>query len=57
MNNILLDEYAAVRENGAGFFEFPNRGLIEVSGSEAEMFLTGLITNDVKTLREYSWIS
>lgn len=56
MNEHFLDEYLKVRENGAGLIEFENRGLIEVSGGEAEMFLTGLITNDVKTLRESYWM-
>jgi len=49
----LLNEYQAVRENGGGFYE-QKRGLIEVSGAEAEMFLNGLITNDVKKLAENS---
>lgn len=53
----VLQEYLTVRESGAGLIEFPDRGLIEVSGSESEMFLTGLITNDVKTLAENSWMN
>ena len=57
MNENFIDEYIAVRENGAGLIEFENRGLIEVSGGEAEMFLSGLITNDVKNLEENSWIN
>ncbi len=57
MNEHVLQEYLQVRESGAGIIEFPNRGLIEVSGSESEMFLTGLITNDVKTLAENSWMN
>ncbi len=57
MNEHFLTEYLEVRENGAGLIEFENRGLIEVSGTEAEMFLTGLITNDVKTLQENSWMN
>jgi aminomethyltransferase len=57
MNEHFLTEYLEVRENGAGLIEFENRGLIEVSGGEAEMFLTGLITNDVKTLQENSWMN
>lgn len=56
MNESQLAEYNAIRENGAGLIEFPNRGLIEVSGGEAEMFLTGLITNDVKSLQENTWM-
>jgi len=53
MNEISLKEYETVRGNGAGFYE-QKRGLIEVSGAEAVMFLNGLITNDVKTLAESS---
>ena len=49
-------EYQAVRESGAGILEFPNRGLIEVSGGEAVQFLNGLITNDVKKLENNSWM-
>ncbi len=55
MNEISLKEYEQVRGNGAGFFE-QKRGLIEVSGAEAVMFLNGLITNDVKTLPNNSWM-
>jgi aminomethyltransferase len=55
METIFLNEYETVREKGAGFFE-QKRGLIEVSGKEAEMFLNGLITNDVKKLSENSWM-
>lgn len=57
MNEHFLQEYLTVRESGAGLIEFENRGLIEVSGGEAEMFLTGLITNDVKTLAENVWMN
>lgn len=56
MNENSLAEYKAVRESGGGLFEFPGRGLIEVSGSEAVMFLDGLISNDVKTLEENTWM-
>ncbi|HXH70166.1 MAG TPA: glycine cleavage T C-terminal barrel domain-containing protein [Pyrinomonadaceae bacterium] len=55
MNEISLKEYEIVRGNGAGFYE-QKRGLIEVWGAEAVMFLNGLITNDVKTLAENSWM-
>ena len=48
-------EYEIVREKGIGFYK-QKRGLIEVSGAEAVMFLNGLITNDVKTLAENSWM-
>lgn len=57
MNEHFIDEYIEVRENGAGLIEFENRGLIEVSGGEAEMFLSGLITNDVKNLQENTWLN
>ncbi|MEP6925830.1 MAG: glycine cleavage T C-terminal barrel domain-containing protein [Pyrinomonadaceae bacterium] len=56
MNSNFKKEYEAVRESGAGILEFPNRGLIEVSGSEAVQFLNGLITNDVKKLEDGSWM-
>lgn len=49
-------EYTAVRNGGAGLIELSDRGLIRVSGSEATMFLNGLITNDVKSLAENRWI-
>lgn len=48
-------EYDAVRNNnGAGLIDLSSRGLIEVAGAEAVMFLNGLITNDVKTLEDES---
>jgi folate-binding protein YgfZ len=52
----LLFEYAAVREDGAGVVDLSARGRILVSGSEAVPFLNGLITNDMKTLAENSWM-
>lgn len=48
--------YRAVREGGAGAIDFSSWGRIEVRGSEAVQFLNGLITNDVKTLEENSWM-
>lgn len=48
--------YADVRDGGAGLIDLSERGRIRVSGSEAVMFLNGLITNDVKTLAENSWM-
>src|SRR5947209_1946547 len=50
-------EYEAVRGGGAGLIDLSSRGLIEVSGSEAEQFLNGLITNDVKKLEEGAWMN
>jgi folate-binding protein YgfZ len=50
-------EYATVRDNGAGLIDLSPRGRILVSGSEAIQFLNGLITNDMKTLAEGSWMS
>ncbi len=44
-------EYEIVRGNGVGFYE-RRRGLIEVSGREAVMFLNGLITGDAAKLEE-----
>src|SRR5687767_4853369 len=53
---ISLSEYSAVRDGGAGLFDQSSRGRILVSGSEATMFLNGLITNDIKTLEVNSWM-
>src|SRR6266850_499369 len=50
-------EYAAVRDGGAGLIDLSSRGRIRVSGSEAIMFLNGLITNDMKTLAENRWMA
>ena len=49
-------EYAAVREGGAGLIDLSSRGRIRVQGTEAVMFLNGLITNDMKTLAENHWM-
>jgi aminomethyltransferase len=51
-----LLEYAAVREGGCGVLDLSSRGRILVSGTEAIQFLNGLITNDMKTLAEHSWM-
>jgi aminomethyltransferase len=51
-----IDEYRAVRDHGAGLIDLSARGRILVSGSEAEMFLNGLITNDVNALELNSWM-
>src|ERR1044072_682278 len=48
--------YTAVRDGGAGLIDLPERGRIRVSGSEATMFLNGLVTNDVKTLAVNRWM-
>ena len=52
----VLLEYAAVREGGCGVIDLSHRSRILVSGTEAVQFLNGLITNDMKTLRENSWM-
>src|SRR6266550_578835 len=52
----VLFEYASVRESGAGLIDLSTRGRILVGGSEAVQFLNGLITNDMKTLAENSWM-
>jgi folate-binding protein YgfZ len=52
----VLFEYAAVREGGAGLIDLSPRGRILLSGTEAIQFLNGLITNDMKTLDENSWM-
>jgi len=48
--------YTAVRDGGAGLIDLSERGQIRVSGSEATMFLNGLVTNDVKSLAEGRWM-
>lgn len=52
----VAEEYAAVREGGAGVIDLSARGRLLVSGTEANPFLNGLITNDMKTLAENSWM-
>lgn len=49
-------EYAAVRDRKAGLIDLSSRTRVNVSGSEAVQFLNGLITNDVKTLEEGTWM-
>jgi len=49
-------DYAAVRDGGAGLIDLSSRGRLRVTGSEATMFLNGLITNDMKTLAENRWM-
>src|ERR1043166_3091290 len=51
-----MSDYAAVRDGGAGLIDLSDRGRIRVSGSEATMFLNGLVTNDVKSLAEHRWM-
>ena len=48
--------YTAVRNGGAGLIDLAERGCIRVSGSEATMFLNGLVTNDMKSLAESRWM-
>lgn len=45
-----------MRDGGAGVIDLSARGRLLVSGSEAVMFLNGLITNDMKTLAVNSWM-
>lgn len=52
-----MTEYEVVRDGGAGLIDLSaTRGRIRVSGSEATMFLNGLITNDVKNLAQNRWM-
>ena len=52
-----MTEYEAVRDGGAGLIDLSaTRGRIRVGGSEATMFLNGLITNDVKNLAQNRWM-
>ena len=48
--------YTAVRDGGAGLIDLSDGGRVRVSGSEAVMFLNGLVTNDVKSLAEGRWM-
>src|ERR1051325_9024091 len=53
----MITDYEAVREGGAGLIDLAAaRGRIRVSGSEATMFLNGLMTNDMKALAANSWM-
>lgn len=53
----MMVEYEAVRGDGAGLIDLSaSRGRIRVSGSEATMFLNGLITNDIKNATENNWL-
>ncbi|HEY2961820.1 MAG TPA: glycine cleavage T C-terminal barrel domain-containing protein [Pyrinomonadaceae bacterium] len=56
-NSDLMAEYTAVRGGGVGLIDLSARGRISVRGSEAVMFLNGLITNDMKTLAENRWMA
>lgn len=51
-----MSDYEAVRDGGAGLIDLSERGRIRVSGSEAMMFLNGLVTNDMKSLAENRWM-
>ena len=53
----MMVEYESVRGDGAGLIDLSaSRGRIRVSGSEATMFLNGLITNDIKNATENNWL-
>jgi folate-binding protein YgfZ len=52
----VMAEYSAVREGGAGLIDLSSRGRIEIGGTEAVLFLNGLITNDVKALADGAWM-
>lgn len=53
----MMVEYEAVRGDGAGLIDLSaSRGRIRVFGSEAIMFLNGLITNDIKNATETRWL-
>ena len=51
-----LAEYQAVRGGSAGLLDLCAGGRIEVRGAEAEAFLNGLVTNDVKKLDQGAWL-
>ena len=52
----MMAEYSAVRDGGAGLIDLSSRGRLRLSGSEAILFLNGLITNDMKTLAAHHWM-
>ena len=53
----MMTEYEVVRDGGAGLIDLSAaRGRIRVTGSEATMFLNGLMTNDMKTLAANRWM-
>jgi folate-binding protein YgfZ len=53
----MITDYETVREGGAGLIDLSSsRGRIRVSGSEATMFLNGLMTNDMKSLATNTWM-
>src|SRR6185369_13271137 len=53
----MITDYEAVRDGGAGLIDLSAaRGRIRVSGSEATMFLNGLMTNDMKALAANRWM-
>jgi folate-binding protein YgfZ len=57
MNNHGPIDYKSVREGGAGLIDLSaSRSRIRVTGSEAVMFLNGLITNDIKTATTNTWL-
>jgi glycine cleavage system aminomethyltransferase T len=56
LNDKFIGQYDAVR-NGVGLIDLSSNGRIRVGGTEAVMFLNGLITNDMKTLAENRWMS
>ena len=52
-----MNDYQSVREGGAGLIDLSaSRSRIRVTGSEAVMFLNGLITNDMKAVVENKWL-
>ncbi len=53
----MITDYEVVRDGGAGLIDLSaSRGRIKVSGSEATMFLNGLVTNDMKSLAANRWM-
>jgi folate-binding protein YgfZ len=49
-------EYEAIRGGGSGLLDLSGRARLRVTGTEAILFLNGLITNDMKTLAENHWM-
>src|SRR5687767_12969533 len=57
LSNETIREYSSVRDDGAGLIDLSaSRSRIRVSGSEAVMFLNGLITNDMNAVTDKQWL-
>jgi len=55
VNEILLDEYNSVKKN-VGLLDFSIEGKIKVKGKDRVDFINGLVSNDIKNLKENSGV-